>query len=323
MESTKTVAAFHNRFQLLPRTSISKSYQASVYYGFDDWTKKIVAIKRADVSKLASHKRYSELHTHKYLSYSDQQQEYIVRLICYLEPAADHLLLAMEFCHHGSLYEFLDKHFPDGGMHVDGQLFSGILHTILQCINFVHSHGLIHCDVKPDNFLIDKSGKLKICDFGFCKWQDDNKKHVICGTSDYIAPEVVVKPNGTMECSSDIWSFGATACELAYGKTPWHFCTTIEEVFTRLRYLIADSQCATHLFVLHSYDCPEINKLLEKCLQVRKELRPTAHSLLKEKPNILAQADVSALPKRLLLKISAQRNKMYTANLKRKGIKSL
>jgi serine/threonine protein kinase len=79
----------------------------------------------------------------------------------------------------------------------------------------MHQHGFVHCDIKPNNILIDKSGSLKIIDLGqSCKI--GTVKQRIQGTPDYIAPEQVKrKPLGP---KTDIFNLGATMYWALTGK---------------------------------------------------------------------------------------------------------
>jgi serine/threonine protein kinase len=90
-----------------------------------------------------------------------------------------------------------------------------VFRMIASGLNAMHQHGFIHCDIKPNNILINKSGSIKIIDLGqSCKI--GTTKQRIQGTPDYIAPEQVKRrPLGP---KTDIFNLGATMYWALTGK---------------------------------------------------------------------------------------------------------
>jgi len=92
---------------------------------------------------------------------------------------------------------------------------------MLLAVNYIHSHGVVHRDIKLENFLYDKEGGsyLKLIDFGFSKiWAPNTKMALSCGTLAYVAPEVL-NMEYTSQCG--LWSLGVTVFILLFGYMPF------------------------------------------------------------------------------------------------------
>jgi eukaryotic-like serine/threonine-protein kinase len=99
-----------------------------------------------------------------------------------------------------------------------------ILLRVCAALVYVHEHGVIHRDVKPDNILLLNNGEVKLLDFGIAmlggkrrlKWQNVSG---LIGTPDYMAPELLWGKQGSVQ--TDIYAVGMTLYELCCGRTPF------------------------------------------------------------------------------------------------------
>jgi predicted Ser/Thr protein kinase len=100
-----------------------------------------------------------------------------------------------------------------------------IVPPVCEALQCAHDHGIVHRDIKPENLLIDKSGIVKIADFGIAKIVTDAADHSDAtvqatqaqGTPDYAAPE---QSGGSADHRSDIYSLGVVLYEMLTGERP-------------------------------------------------------------------------------------------------------
>ena len=91
----------------------------------------------------------------------------------------------------------------------------------LAALAHAHEHRIIHCDIKPENFILFEGHRLKLADFGFAKFNLRTLKASGSGTIDYIAPEQAM---GRPKFQSDVFSMGLVLYRLFSGKLPeWPF----------------------------------------------------------------------------------------------------
>eukprot|EP00929_Paragymnodinium_shiwhaense_P097329 TRINITY_DN59055_c0_g1_i2.p1 TRINITY_DN59055_c0_g1~~TRINITY_DN59055_c0_g1_i2.p1 ORF type:complete len:555 (+),score=146.07 TRINITY_DN59055_c0_g1_i2:122-1786(+) len=140
---------------------------------------------------------------------------HVARLVDVYE-SAESLQLVMECMTGGELFTRIQKR-----KRFSEQDASEATRQMLLAINYLHSHGVVHRDLKLENFLYEseESEHLKLIDFGFSKvWKPNTKMALSCGTLSYVAPEVLGK-NYTSQC--DMWSLGVIVFILLVGYMPF------------------------------------------------------------------------------------------------------
>lgn len=128
-----------------------------------------------------------------------------------------HYYIIMEYISGGSIYSLRQSvgRFRES-------IFQRYAYMVLLGLAHIHSHGIIHRDIKGANVLLDERGCAKIVDFGCCKDLNQNTATQGGGTPLWMAPEVCRGEPATEK--SDVWSFGCLCLEMTnHTSLPWKF----------------------------------------------------------------------------------------------------
>lgn len=145
---------------------------------------------------------------------------------------------------------------------------------MLLIVKRVHMERIIHCDLKPANFLFVK-GRVKLIDFGISKVIRNDTTSILseeqCGTVNYMSPEAVTQNKSKVARSSDIWSLGCILYEMVHSKPPLHEYPNLIQKIQKLQ-------------EYSEFKYPSENKLavmvMKECLARDPKKRPTIDSLL-------------------------------------------
>ncbi|XP_069373288.1 citron Rho-interacting kinase isoform X4 [Paralichthys olivaceus] len=153
----------------------------------------------------------------------------------------EHVYLAMEYLPGGDLMSLLNRYEDQ----FDESMAQFYLAELVEAIHAVHQLGYIHRDVKPENVLIDRTGHIKLADFGSAARMTANKTvaapMVPVGTQDFLSPEVLIAMNGgsshsTYGVECDWWSLGIIAYEMIYGRPPFSDGTSTKTIHNILNF---------------------------------------------------------------------------------------
>ena len=193
---------------------------AKVYLARHETTNEEVAIKYIKKQELFENEMSSpealsnEINNHKMLFHNN-----IARIYCTIETNTT-ISIVTEYCSNGDL---ISKIIDQGKF--DETTACIIFAQIINGLEYMHSeYGLAHRDMKPENVLFNHSNEVKLCDFGLCKFYNENNHIQLlttpCGSPIYAAPEMLMnKPyNGNL---IDIWSAGITLYVMVSGKLPF------------------------------------------------------------------------------------------------------
>jgi serine/threonine protein kinase len=182
------------------------------------------------------------------------------------------LWISMEYMDGGSLTDAIEI-FQTIQEPMNETEIAYILKEVLQGLRFMHGLKRLHRDIKSDNVLVGKDGKVKLCDFGFCaELTEERAKRTTCvGTPYWMAPELIRESE--YDYKVDIWSVGILAIECAEWEPP-----RLDEKPLRAMFLIT-TQPPPQLQDRARWS-PEFHDFLSRCLIHNPAKRADASELL-------------------------------------------
>lgn len=103
-----------------------------------------------------------------------------------------------------------------------------------RAVNHAHRYGVIHCDLKPSNLLLDRSGILRVADFGLAHIMNRPQRLRAAGTLGFMAPEQLDPTFGSIGPATDVFGLGAVLFALLTGRAPYfgeHRDAAVEALF--------------------------------------------------------------------------------------------
>ena len=252
----------YTKGRLLGKGGFAKCYEFT-----NMQTQKITAAKVIAKSSLiksrSRQKLISEIKIHKALHHNN-----IVHFEHYFEDS-ENVYFLLELCQNQSLNELMKRRKTLTELEVQCYAVQ-----IIKALKYLHSHRIIHRDLKLGNLFLTDKMELKVGDFGLATKLDfeGERKRTVCGTPNYIAPEILDGKTGH-SYEVDIWSFGVILYTLIVGKPPFE-TNNVKETYKRIkmnnysfpeRAIISDSakSLITEILVLDPMKRPTLDEILE------------------------------------------------------------
>uniref|UniRef100_A0A8C5G3D7 non-specific serine/threonine protein kinase n=1 Tax=Gouania willdenowi TaxID=441366 RepID=A0A8C5G3D7_GOUWI len=194
-----------------------------VYKGRHVKTGQLAAIKVMEVTEEEEEEIKLEINMLKSYSHHRNIATYYGAFIRKGPAGQDHQLwLVMEYCGAGSVTDLVKK---TKGNCLKEDWIAYICREVLRGLSHLHSHHVIHRDIKGQNVLLTENAEVKLVDFGVSAQLDKTigRRNTFIGTPYWMAPEVIAcdeNPEATYDYRSDLWSLGITALEMAEGAPP-------------------------------------------------------------------------------------------------------
>ncbi|XP_064488645.1 aurora kinase C-like isoform X2 [Ornithodoros turicata] len=245
----------------------------NVYLAREKQSKFIVALKVLFKAQLqvygVEHQLRREIEIQSHL-----RHPHILRLYGYFHDKTK-VYLILEYAPRGALFKELQR------CNVfDETRAATYLYQMCDALKYCHSKKVIHRDIKPENLLLGYHGELKIADFGWSVHAPSSRRNTICGTRDYIPPEML--QGSVYDEQVDLWSMGVLTYELLVGRPPFESKTS-EETYTRI--LEIDMQYPDHVSL-------EAMDFIDRFLQLVPQERMTLDQALMH-PWVVRNADTS------------------------------
>lgn len=264
---------------------------------FNIFALKRVNLEEADMAAIAGYK--GEIELLKKLEHVDR----VIRLFDYEINEDKGVLNVMMELGETDFNKMLNEQLKGDSSKLDITFTRHYWKEMLECVQAIHNHDIVHSDLKPANFLLVK-GQLKLIDFGIANAIQDNTVNVHrenqIGTPNYMSPESLVTVTGQSAGTkllklgkpSDVWSLGCILYQMTYGQPPFaHIAKQFDRIMSIPNPKVEIQYPGTGIG--GSVVPFGLIKTLKRCLQRDQTLRPTISELLSDADPFLNPVAIS------------------------------
>jgi len=180
----------------------------------------------------------------------------------------ENVYILLELCHNQTLNEMVKRR--KRLTELEAMYYSV---QMISALKYLHAHRVIHRDLKLGNLFLSEKMQIKIGDFGLATKLDfeGEKKRTVCGTPNYIAPEILEGKNGH-SYEVDIWSFGVILYTMIIGKPPFE-TSDVKTTYRRIR-------MNAYSFPEHIPISDQAKSLIQLILNLEPNKRPSLDEIL-------------------------------------------
>ena len=250
------------RGKLLGKGGFAKCYELKCLNNKKTYAVKI--IDKATMTKSSTKSKHkSEIKIHKSMSHIN-----IVKFENYFEDN-ENVYILLEICKNKTLNELSKRRKIISELEMRYYLAQ-----ILAAVKYMHQNRVIHRDLKLGNLFLGQNLTIKIGDFGLATKleYDGERKHTVCGTPNYIAPEILENKHSGHSFEVDYWAIGVIVYTLLIGKPPFE----TEDVKETYKKITADN----YDFPSNVFISDEAKKFIRETLVIEPEKRLTPDQML-------------------------------------------
>ncbi len=209
-----------NRYKVIEKIGVGG--MADVYRGYDELLGRTVAIKILHAN-FASDEGFVGRFKREAQNAGRLSHPNIVNMYDVGYDQGYHYIV-MEYVEGQTLKEYIQER---GKLSIDEAIKFAV--AIAEGLEHAHAMGIVHCDIKPHNMLITKSGRLKVTDFGIARAMNSQNTMMytnsVMGSAHYLSPEQA--SGKAIDGSTDIYSLGVVLYEMLTGRVPYEADTPI------------------------------------------------------------------------------------------------